>query len=113
MLFINEKSKETTFEFFTKLCEHLTKMETQKTVNLLNSSENKFSKFPPRKWYVINSESKGNYSHESPIKGLKKSIESSLYDYSDAYVLVTGNIAVGEADNNTKVALKMYTIQKM
>ena len=42
MLFINEKSKETTFEFFTKLYEHLTKMETQKTVNLLNSSENKF-----------------------------------------------------------------------
>ena len=34
------------------------------------------------------------YSHHNPIKLLTKSIESSLYDYSDAYILVTGNIAV-------------------
>ena len=33
-------------------------------------------------------------------------IQSSLWDYSDAYVLVTGNIAVIWADNNTKVAFK-------
>ena len=42
--------------------------------------------------YVIDSESKGNYSHHDPIKFLTKSIESS--DYSDAYILVTGNITV-------------------
>ena len=69
-------------------------METQKIVNLLNSSENEYSKFATKKWYIINSESKGNYSHESPIKFLTKSIESSLCDYSDAYILVTGNISV-------------------
>ena len=46
------------------------------------------------KWYVLNSESKGNYSHHDPIKLLTNSIESSLYDYSDAYILVIGNIAV-------------------
>ena len=46
-----------------------------------------------RKWYVINSESKGNYAHNDPIKFLTKSIESSLCDQSDAYILVTGNIA--------------------
>ena len=33
------------------------------------------------------------YSHHNPIKLLTKSIESSLYDYSDAYILVTANIA--------------------
>ena len=33
-------------------------------------------------------------------------IESSFCDYSDAYVLVTGNIAVAGADNNTKVPFK-------
>ena len=38
--------------------------------------------------------SKGNYSHPDPIKFLTKSIESSLCDYSDAYILVTGNITV-------------------
>ena len=81
-------------------------METQKIVNLLNSSENEYSKFATKKWYVIDSESKGNYSHENPIKFLTSSLESSLCDYSDAYVLVTGNIAVVGANNNTKVALE-------
>ena len=33
-------------------------------------------------------------SKDNPIKFLTKSIESSLCDYSNAYVLVTGNIAV-------------------
>ena len=59
-----------------------------------------------KKWYVIDSESKGNYSHKNPIKVLTKSLGSSLCDYSDAYVLVTGNIAVVEVDANTKVAFK-------
>ena len=79
-------------------------METQKTVNLLNSSENEYSKFATKKWYVIDSESKGNYSHENPIKFLTSSLESSLCDYSDAYILVTGNITSG--GNNTKAAFK-------
>ena len=69
-------------------------METQKIVNLLNGSDNENSKFATKKWYIIDSESNGNYSHHNPIKFLTKSIESSLYDYSDAYILVTGNIAV-------------------
>ena len=47
-----------------------------------------------KKWYVIDSESKGNYSHENPIKFLTNSLESTLCDYSDAYILVTRNIAV-------------------
>ena len=69
-------------------------METQKIVNLLNGSDNENSKFATKKWYVIDSESKGNYSHENPIQFLTSSLESSLCDYSDAYILVTGNIAV-------------------
>ena len=69
-------------------------METQKIVNLLNGSDNENSKFATKKWYIIDSESNGNYSHHNPIKFLTKSIESSLCDYSDAYILVTGNITV-------------------
>ena len=69
-------------------------METQKIVNLLNSSDNENSKFATKNWYFIDSESKGKYSHHDTIKFLTKSIESSLCDYSDAYILVTGNIAV-------------------
>ena len=82
-------------------------METQKIVNLLNGSDNENSKFATKKWYVIDSESKGNYSHENPIKFLTSSLESSLCDYSDAYVLVTGNIAVVGANNDTKLHLKI------
>ena len=58
------------------------------------------------KQYVVDNESKGNYSHENPINVLTSSLETSLYDYSDVCVLVTGSTAVAGADNNTKVALK-------
>ena len=47
-----------------------------------------------KKWNVIESESKSCYSNEDPKKNLTKSIESSLGGYSDAYILVTGKIAV-------------------
>ena len=44
-------------------------METQKIVNLLNGSDDENSKFVTKKWYVIDSESKGNYlSDLSDIK---------------------------------------------
>ena len=69
-------------------------METQNIINLLNNTENEYSSFATKKWYIIDSESKGNYSHENPIKFLTNSLESSLCDYSDAYILVTGNVTV-------------------
>ena len=47
-----------------------------------------------KNWYVIDSDSKGNYAHADPITSLTKSIESSLCDYSDAYILVTESITV-------------------
>ena len=47
-------------------------METQKIINLLNGSDNENSKFATKKWYVIDTESKVNYSHENPIKFFNK-----------------------------------------
>ena len=75
-------------------------MEKQKIVNLLNGSDNENSKLATKKWYVIDSESNGNYSHHNPIKILTKSIESSLCDYSDRYILVTRDIAVKKRNND-------------
>ena len=69
-------------------------MERQEILNLLNGSDNENSKFATKKWYIIDSESKGNYSKDDPIKFVTKSLESSLCDYSDAYILVTGNVTV-------------------
>ena len=76
-------------------------METQKTVNLLNGSENEYSK-----WYIIDSESNDNYSQDDEIKFLTRSIESSLCDYSDAYILVTGNITATPNNAATQVIFK-------
>ena len=81
-------------------------METQKIINLLDNTENEYSTFATKKWYIINSESKGSYSHQNPIRFLTNSLQSSLYDYSDAYILVTGNITVTGGNDNTKVAFK-------
>ena len=50
---------------------------------MLNGSENEYAEFATEKWYVIDSESKCNYSHHDSIKFLKNSIESCLCDYSD------------------------------
>ena len=79
-------------------------METQKIINVLNNTENEYSTFATKKWYIIDSESKGNYSHQNLIRFLTNSLELSLCDYSDTYTLVTGNIAVTGGNNNTKVA---------
>ena len=81
-------------------------METHKIVNFLNSSENEYSEIATKKCYVIDSETKRNQSYENLIKFLTSSLESSLCDYSDAYILVEGNIAVVGANNNTKIAFK-------
>ena len=48
-------------------------METQKTVNLLNGSDNENPTFATKKWYVIESESKGNYLDENEVKFLTSS----------------------------------------
>ena len=48
-------------------------METQKIANLLNGSDNENSNFASRKWYIIDSEAKGNYSKDHPIKFLTSS----------------------------------------
>ena len=81
-------------------------METQKIVNLLNDSDNDNSKFATKKWYIIDSESNGNYSQNDEIKFLTKSIESSLCDYSDVYILVTRNIAATPNNAATQVVFK-------
>ena len=92
MCFIIEKSEETTFECSQNSAN--IKMETQKIVNMLNSSENEYSEFATKKLYIIDCESKGVYSKDNSLKFLTKSVESSICNYSDAYILVAGDIAV-------------------
>ena len=79
-IFHHWKIRRNYFWIFTKFCEHLIKMETPKIVNLLNSSDNKFSKFATKKWYVIDSESNGGYLHHDPIKAFDK-VTTGTYNF--------------------------------
>ena len=114
MFFIIEKSEETTFEFTEcyNSCLILTtyEMETQKIVNLLGDANNESSKFATRKWYVINDQNNTDYGEgnedSTTVKFETKVIKSNLCDYSDAYILVTGNITATGGDANTRVAFK-------
>ena len=81
-------------------------METQNIINLLNDSSNEESKFATKKGYVIDSQTtKGKYKQGDTIKFETETIKASLCDYSDAFILVTGNITVA-ANNDTDVAFK-------
>ena len=75
-------------------------MEYPKIANLLNDGSNKPSKFKTRNWVEINDEARGTYSPNKQIKFKTSMLRSSLCDYSDAYILVKGNITV----NNTAAA---------
>ena len=82
-------------------------MEYQKTTNLLGNASNQPSKFRTRNWVEINYDIRGAYSADKPIRFKTTMLRSSLCDYSDAYILVKGNISVnntagaGAAANNT------------
>ena len=81
-------------------------METQKIITLLHDSSNEDSKFATKKWQVIDSQStKGKYKQGDTIKFKTETIKSSLCDYSDAFISVTGNITI-TANNDTDVAFK-------
>ena len=81
-------------------------MEAQKIINLSDNTENEYSKFATKKWYVIDSESNGNYSKDEEIKFLTRSIESSLCDYSAVYILVTEDITATPNNTATQVVFK-------
>ena len=72
-------------------------MENQKIINLLDSSGNESQKFVTKRWYIINDQNTGNNAYGNgedgtTIKFETKVIKANLCDYSDAYILVTGNI---------------------
>ena len=85
-------------------------METQKIVNLLNESEELNSNFARRKWYIINDQNNGQCDrgneNDSTIKFETKVIEPNLCDYSDAYILVTGDTKITGITADINVAFK-------
>ena len=75
-------------------------MEYQKIANLIDDASNQPSKFRTKNWVEINDESKGAYNVNSQIKFKTIMLRSSLYDYSDGYIIVKGKITItGEGDD--------------
>ena len=64
---------------------------------MLNDASNKPFKFRTRNWIEINGDIRGAYTPNKQIRFKTTMLRSSLSDYSDAYILVKGNISV----NNT------------
>ena len=86
-------------------------MESQKIINLLDSADNESQKLATKRWYIINDQNTGNNAYGNgedgtTIKFETKVIKHNLCDYSDAYMLVTGNIQNKPA--NSLVAFKNY-----
>ena len=63
-------------------------METQKIMNVLGDSEE--SKFATKMVYITDSQTaKDKYNPNNSIKFETETIKASLYDYSDAVILLT------------------------
>ena len=83
-------------------------MEYQKVTNLLNAASNKPSKFRTRNWVEINDDRRVAYCPNKQIRFKTAMLWSSLCDYSDACILVEGNISL----KNTGTAAAPNNINK-
>ena len=72
--------------------------------NLLKDASNKPSKFRTKNWVEINDDIRGEYSPNKQIRFKTAMLRSSLCDYSDAYILVKGNILVNNTATEGAVA---------
>ena len=79
----------------------------------LNNTSNQPTKFITKICVEINDESRGTYNTNNQIKFKTSMSSSSLCDYSEANILVSGTIKVAEVaagggNNNIKVVFKNY-----
>ena len=86
-------------------------MEYQKIKNLLDNTPNHTTKLRTKDWVAVNDDARGTYNTDSQIKFKASMLRSSLCDYSDAYILVSGSItaealAAGGGNNNMQVVFK-------
>ena len=75
-------------------------MEYQKIKNLLNTTSDNVSRFNTKKWIEVYDQSGGIYSTNKQIRFKKSMLQSDLCNYSDAYIVVKGTIAVTRTNNN-------------
>ena len=71
-------------------------MKFQKIVNFIDTtSDNKdLPTFVTKKWIEVYDQSEGNYNVNKEIRIKTSMLRSDLCDFSDAYIVVKGNITV-------------------
>ena len=85
-------------------------MGSQNIINLLDNKDEDDPRFEIRKWYIVNDHNNGNHSQGGDVRPIVKFdteiVRPFLFDYSDAYILVTGNIKVRNGNDATRAAIK-------
>ena len=75
-------------------------MEFQKIENFLNTnSDENLPRFVTKKWIKVYDQSGGNYNANKEIRIKTSMLRSDLCDFSDAYIVVKGDITL-EGDND-------------
>ena len=79
-------------------------MEYQMIINPLDNTPNHPSKLRKKNWVEVNDDTRGTYHTNSQVKFKTSILKSSLYDYSDAYILTSGTMTLTGAgtDDNAK-----------
>ena len=67
---------------------------------MLQNTPNQQNKFRTKNRVEINDDSRGTYNTISQTKFKTSVLRTSLYDYSNAYILVSGTITITEAGND-------------
>ena len=82
--------------FEHKTCHCCIKKEFKKITNFLNttSDDKDLPRFVNKKWIKGYDQSGGNYNGNKEIRIKTSMLRSDLCDYSDAYIVVKGNIIV-------------------
>ena len=77
------------------------KIEFQKIVNFLDttSDDKDLPRFVTKKWIEVYDQSEGNYNVNKEIRIKTSMLRSDLCDFSDAYIVVKGDITL-EGDND-------------
>ena len=80
-------------------------MEFQKIINLLDitSDYKDLPRYVTKKWIEVYDQSEKNYNVNKEIRFKTSMLSSDLYDFSDAYIVVKGNITVTSPDNARKI----------
>ena len=89
-------------------------MEFQKIVHFIDTtSDNKdLPKFATKKWIEVYDQSQGNYYVYKEIRIKTSMLRSDLCAFSDAYIVVKGDITVTKK-HLLLITLKHLTIQKL